>query len=79
MIIPLVILAVGSVFSGLFLADFFIGSDKQILNINRTVILPYDTPYEKSYTYNYQNVAEGVSQILDHEEKLLGQTVFTIK
>ncbi len=62
-----------------FPTTFYIGSDKQILNINRTVILPYDTPYEKSYTQNYQNVAEGVSQILDHEEKLLSQTEFTIK
>ena len=38
MIIPLVILAVGSVFSGLFLADFFIGSDKQIFWNNSLVI-----------------------------------------
>lgn len=62
-----------------FPTTFYIGSDKQILNIDRTVILPYNTPYEKSYTQNYQNVAEGVSLILDHEEKLLSQTEFIIK
>ncbi|HIB37169.1 redoxin domain-containing protein [Mesonia sp.] len=62
-----------------FPTTFFIGSDKQIVDISRTVILPYNSPYEKSYTLNYQNVSEGVSQILEHEEELLNQVEFTIK
>jgi hypothetical protein len=62
-----------------FPTTFFIGSDKKILNISRTVILPYNSPYEKSYTLNYQNVAEGISQILDHEEELLSQTEFNVE
>jgi len=62
-----------------FPTTFFIGSDKRIVNISRTVILPYNVAYEKSYTKNYQNVAEGVSQILDHEEELLNQTNFKVE
>jgi len=62
-----------------FPTTFFIGSDKKIVNISRTVILPYNVAYEKSYTKNYQNVAEGVSQILDHEEELLNQTGFKVE
>lgn len=61
-----------------FPTTFFIGSDKQIIDISRTVILPYNSPYEKSYTLNYQNVSEGVSQILKHEEDLLNKIEFTV-
>ena len=61
-----------------FPTTFFIGSDKQIVDISRTVILPYNSPYEKSYTLNYQSVSEGVSKILEHEEELLNEVEFTI-
>jgi len=62
-----------------FPTTFFIGSDKQVLDISRTIILPYNSPYEKSYTLNYQNVSEGVSQILKHEEQLLNNKPFNIE
>jgi len=62
-----------------FPTTFFIGSDKQIVDISRTVILPYNSPYEKSYTLNYQSVSEGVSQILEHEEEILNKIEFNIK
>ncbi|SHI53592.1 Thiol-disulfide isomerase or thioredoxin [Mesonia phycicola] len=62
-----------------FPTTFFIGSDKQILDISRTIILPYNSAYEKSYTLNYQNVSEGVSLILEHEEQLLNNKPFNLE
>ncbi|MDR6300770.1 TlpA family protein disulfide reductase [Mesonia maritima] len=61
-----------------FPTTFYIGSNKQIIDISRIEMLPYTEKFERSYNLNYKNVSQGISEILAFEEDLLAKTPFEI-
>ncbi|TQD39150.1 TlpA family protein disulfide reductase [Haloflavibacter putidus] len=55
-----------------------IGSDKQIIDIQRLKKLPFPASFEDSFNLNYATISSGVSNIVAHEKELLSTVEFAI-
>ena len=59
-----------------FPTSFYLGSDKKIIDIKRTVFHPLHISYSESYNLNYNTISQGLSLLLSEEAKKQDQPLY---